>query len=258
MNGGSRRWPLPTIRHGGAGACGEQFSCSVVALGDMGVLAFPSSEDILNQREIMVMHPLFLSIDPYLIWFYRITGYSFADFLIGTFLLASMALIVGEFTISLTFLAVRRHVQKTTDEVVHYQNLSVEALAARDKQAYLASNKLANDAFGKSFFMQIALSASMLWPVFFALGWMQQRFGEVEFRILFTDYYVGPICVFIPLYATVYLIFKKIKYKLPYFKRIQSILEAYNNQTKRMKSIEDVIPQREAIGRGSAPKGNAK
>ena len=142
-------------------------------------------------------------------------------------MLAFIALIVGELTISWAFLLSRKYIEKISSEVTRYQNLSEEALAAGDKTAYVASNKLANDAFGRSFFMQIALSAAFLWPIFFALDWMGHRFAEIEFRILFTDYSVGYICIFITLYAAAYMIFKRIKYKLPYFRNIGAILNNY-------------------------------
>jgi hypothetical protein len=190
------------------------------------------------------MHEFFLAIDPCLIWCYRISGYAFVDFFIGTFVLAFVARVVGEFTISILFLINRKHLDRITGEVVRYQNLSVDALAARDKETYSAANKLANDAFGKSFFMQIALSAGALWPIFLALAWMQQRFSEVEFPLLFTDWSVGYLCVFIIMYASAYLIFKRIKYKLPYFRRIKDILDLYDTRSREMKSLEDIIPTR--------------
>ncbi len=186
----------------------------------------------------MHMNPVYMIIDPYLIFFYRITGHSFLDFLIGTFALACMALILGELTISWVFLISRKYIDKITNEMTRYRNLSEDALAAGDKRAYRASNKLANDAFGKSFFMQIALSAAFLWPIFFALDWMGRRFAEIEFRILFTDYSVGYICVFITLYAAAYMIFKKIKYKLPYFRNIGAILDNYK-PTVRNRLVSD-------------------
>ena len=173
------------------------------------------------------MNSVYTLIDSCLIFFYRITGYALLDFLIGTFVLAFISLIVGELTISWAFLLSRKYIDKITSEVTRYQNLSEQALAAGDKTAYVASNKLANDAFGRSFFMQIALSAAFLWPIFFALDWMGRRFAEIEFRILFTDYSVGYICVFITLYAAAYMMFKKIKYKLPYFRNIGAILNNY-------------------------------
>jgi hypothetical protein len=188
-----------------------------------------------------LMAPFYQYLDPHLIWLYRVTGYTFADFLLGTFVLALVSVIIGEFSISLIFLINRKNIDKQTDEIVRYQNLSIDALAARDKEAYHASNKMANDAFGKSFFMQIAMSAAFLWPIFFALSWMQSRFDEVEFRILFTDYSVGFICVFAALYAAAYLIFKRIKHKIPYFRRINNILESYRKRSLGMKTLADIV-----------------
>jgi len=181
-------------------------------------------------------------VDPYIIWFYRLSGYTFADFLFGTFVLAWIALLVGEFTISAVFLAARQRIDASTHEARHYQDLSAEALSAGNKEAYDAANKLANDAFGRSFFMQIALSAAFLWPVFVALAWMNQRFADVEFPLLFTDLSLGCVGVFIVHYAAAYLIFKRIKYKLPYFKRIKSILDSYGSGTGETKSFADVLP----------------
>jgi hypothetical protein len=190
----------------------------------------------------MELYQLYLALDSFLIAFYRITGYAFVDFLMGTFVLAALALIIGEFTISVLFLINRKHIDKTTAEVARFQNLSVEALAAGDKQAYQAANKLANEAFGKSFFLQIALSAGSLWPIFFALAWMQERFSDVEFRLLFTDWHVGYICVFVLMYASAYLLFKRIKHKLPYFRNIKRILDVYDTRAKEMKTLQTIVP----------------
>ena len=185
-------------------------------------------------------------LDPFLIWFFRITGYSFVDFLIGTYVLALIAIVVGEFTISIIYLVNRRAIGTTNDEVVRYQNLSVDAIEAGDKTAYKASNKLANDAFGRTFFTQIAMSAGFLWPIPFALGWMQARFSEVEFRIIFTDWTVGYAFVFFPLCVLAYLSFKRIKYRIPYFRGIKARLDADASRHKNMRSFADLLPNRKA------------
>jgi hypothetical protein len=190
----------------------------------------------------MFFDPYYAYIDPLIIWSYRITGHPFIDFLIGTFFLGLCAVAIGEFTISLAFLANRKTIEKNTDDVVHYQNLSVDALEARNKGAYKAANKLGNDAFGKTFFAQIALSTAFLWPAPFALGWMQYRFSEVEFRVIFTDHMVGYPFVFFPLYVAAYLVFKRFKYKLPYFRRIKEILDSTQNRYRKMRSFSELLP----------------
>jgi len=190
----------------------------------------------------MEMHPLWILVDPYIIWFYRLTGYAFADFLLGTFVLAWIALLAGEFTISVVFMAARQRIDASTYDARRYQDLSAAALSSGNKEAYRAANKLANDAFGRSFFMQIALSAAFLWPVFVALAWMNERFAELEFPLLFTDYALGCVGVFIVLYAAARLIFTKIKYKLPYFRWMKTILDSYERGPGEAKSFADVAP----------------
>ncbi len=170
-------------------------------------------------------------IDPYVIWFYRLTGHAFPDFLIGTFVLASMTLVLGEFCISVVFLVCRKHIDSTTAEMLHYQRLSESARLAGDQDAYEASNNLANDAFGRTFFMQIGFSAAFLWPVFFALTWMGSRFAHLEFPILFTGFSVTYVCVFIALYIGAYLGFKRVKSRLPYFRTIKQMLDSAGRHT---------------------------
>uniref|UniRef100_A0A7C4AR55 DUF106 domain-containing protein n=1 Tax=Desulfomonile tiedjei TaxID=2358 RepID=A0A7C4AR55_9BACT len=183
---------------------------------------------------------MYLVIDPWLIWFYRITGYAFVDFLLGTFVLAWIALLLGEMTISVSFLLVRRKIELVNQQMGKYQTMSMEALQAGDQQAYKAANKLANDAFGRSFFMQIALSAAFLWPIFFALEWMSLRFSDVEFEMLFSNRSMGFTGVFIVMYALAYIIFKRIKYRLPYFRRIKAILDSYKEYDFRQEAENSI------------------
>jgi hypothetical protein len=189
----------------------------------------------------MSMHPIFLWVDPYLIRLYRLTGYAPADFIIGTFVLALMAVIIGEITISLAYLLARKRIEQVTDETVKYQNLSVEALRAGNKEAYQAANTLANDAFGHSFFMQIALSAAFLWPICFALAWMSHRFGELEFPVPYLHFSLGYIAVFLFLFVAAYFVFKPVKYRIPYFRRIKALLDASGRAAKEMKSFAELL-----------------
>lgn len=183
-------------------------------------------------------------IDPFLIPMYRFTGDAFLDFLLGTWLLASITLLIGEFTLSVAYLANRKSIQQTTHSVMRYQNISVDAIEARDKASYKAANKMANDAFGKSFFQQIALSTGFLWPIPFALGWMHYRFADVNFRILFTEVTVGYPVAFFSLFALSYLGFKRIKYHLPYFRRIGRLLDAAQQRQANMRTWDDLFAGR--------------
>jgi hypothetical protein len=186
------------------------------------------------------MPAFFRLVDPILIWFYRLTGSAWVDFFLGTLVLAFIAVIIGEFSISAIFLATRKHIDRSAEEAIKFQNMSVDALAHGDKPAYTAANKLANDAFGKTFFQQIALSAAFLWPIPFALAWMQYRFLEVDFPIPLTGFSVSYIAVFVPIYVVAYFLFKRVKYRLPFFRRLKVILDSYDTQARKMKSLADL------------------
>jgi len=176
----------------------------------------------------MEMHPFFRFLDPCLIWFYRLTGSAQVDFVIGTLVLAFLAVIMGEYAISLVFLAGRKNLDRLNREAVRYRDLTMDALKVGDKPAYKAANQMANEAFGKVFFLQIALSAARLWPVPLALAWMQYRFHGVEFPLGVIPYSLGFVGVFLLLYVVAYFLFKRVKYHLPYLRRIKEILDAYD------------------------------
>ncbi len=161
----------------------------------------------------MEMHPLFLFLDPFLIRFYRLTGRAEVDFFLGTLAVALLTLMVGEFTSWLASLAVRRRFGEVTEEAKKYHELSLEALKAGNRPAYEAANTLANEVFSKSFFMQITLSATFFWPVFFALAWMQYRFLNVDFPLPFSGLSLGYIGIFILLYIPAVILCKRLKHK---------------------------------------------
>ncbi len=158
-------------------------------------------------------------------------------------MLCFFAVLIGEFCVSLAFLAARKKIDKTSKEVVHYQNLSMKAIASGDKASYKAANRMANDAFGKSFFLQISLSGAYLWPAFFAIAWMQPRFGDVEFQTPFEGLSLGYLFFFIIIYIVVCVIFRKIKYRLPYFRNIKAILDTYEKSVTQLKTPADYIEE---------------
>jgi hypothetical protein len=164
------------------------------------------------------MQPLIQFIDQYLIMFYRLTGNAEVDFVIGTFVLACISLLIGEFTVLMAFRFTRNHIGEKTAEAEKYQNLSMDALKAGNKEAYLAANKLAKDAFGHTFFQQVALSSAFLWPVFFALAWMQHRFLEVEVPLPLLPISLGFIGVFIIIYVATFILFRQVKRRLTVFR----------------------------------------
>ncbi len=185
----------------------------------------------------MEMHPLFLPLDPYLIWCYRLTGQAGWNFLIGTMMMAVLALLAGELTSFLASLLVRRHYEQIAGEAKKYQDLAMEALRAGDRPAYEAANKLANEFFSKSFYLQLASSAAFFWPVAFVLAWMQYRFLGLEFPLPYVGFSLGFIGVFIILYAAAYFLLKLVKRKLPYSRRIKRPREVYDQPVKGLKNV---------------------
>jgi hypothetical protein len=191
----------------------------------------------------MEMHPVYLWLDPYLIWFYRLSDSAEVNFLLGILALAVLCLLVGEFTSFLALLIVRRHFEQVSGEARRYQDLSMEALKAGDRPAYEGANKLANEAFGKSFYSQVALSATFVWPIFFALGWMQYRFLDLTFPLPFIGFSLGYIGVFILLYIAAYFIFKPVKRRLPYYRRIRELKDASVRSARDRKNFgEPLLP----------------
>ena len=188
-----------------------------------------------------------VGIDGILIQFYRFTGLTFLDYLLGTFILALISVILGELTISLALRYNKHHVDHITDNMVKMNNLSIMALRSRDKKSYKACNDGANDAFGRYFFNIIAYSASSLWPAFFALAWMQIRFSEVEFPLPYPLKSIVPSIGYFPTFLLCYILarilFKKVRRYLPYFGRVQKMLDAAENaKSERMMSFADLMP----------------
>ena len=178
---------------------------------------------------------LTLKADSFFIIFYRITGYSLLDYFIGTMVLAFICVIVGELSVSLAIRFNNRYLDAMTREMKEKEMLSLEARKAGDQAGYKSLNKAATDIWGKHFFTMVAYSAGILWPLPFALGWMQTRFADVEFNLAFPlslifGKSVGYIFTFIPIYILCRIFFKYMRPYLPYFKGVQKILN--NTATK--------------------------
>lgn len=176
------------------------------------------SFDRLNYLFDPIFIPLFrLPLDP-------VTAYC-----VGMVLLVLLCTVVGELSLAGVYFLNRKHFAKVNGEMIRQHNLSVKAIRQKDKASYKACNSLANDAFGQNFFSHIALFASSLWPVPFALGWMAFRFSEITFQLPFTipavGGEVGNNFFFIPMYVLCRVAFAKSKPHLPVFKQIQKAIK---------------------------------
>jgi len=169
-------------------------------------------------------------LDEFLIFWYRIPENPWAGFCLGTFALSFFCVLAGEFTLSIGYLVNRRKIAADSEDMVAMHNLSVRALEVGDESGYKACNKVANEAFGRAFFMQIAMAAATLWPVPWALHWMGKRFASVDFPLPVSVPVIGDhvsyAFMFLLFYILARIVFKSIRHKLPYFGRFHRNLTA--------------------------------
>ena len=191
-------------------------------------------------------------MDYWLMPFYRWPDAPIVGFLVGTFVLASACVILGDLTFNLVVRADRKKITSTTAETVRLNNLSIEALQAGEGESYRACNKLANEAFGRMFFLQVALSTASLWPIPFALAWMQYRFVEVEFPLPFISASMGYIGPFLMIYILARIGFGRIRPKLPFFRGAKNIFMGLQTEAGRMKSWRSVFKAPEKAKQGGS------
>ncbi|MBW1785469.1 MAG: hypothetical protein JRK53_02445 [Deltaproteobacteria bacterium] len=155
------------------------------------------------------------AIDAFLIAPYRWPADPVVGWWVGTILLALWAVLAGDATLALAYRVNRFRVREVEQEMMARHHQSINALKAGDKSAYKAINKLANDAFGESFFLRLAMACAALWPAAMALAWLQSRFSHIRFPLPFNvplaGKHVGYAFVFIPLYILVRIVFGKAK-----------------------------------------------
>ena len=189
-------------------------------------------------------YAIYNAIDAFLISFYRVTDIPILGYYFGTAGLSLICVIVGQMTYCWAYRRNYRFFNSDNREMVHMHNLSIKALGNKNKGAYKSCNKQANDAFGKYFFAQVAIGISSLWPVPFALGWMQTRFAEVDFALPIPlpgfGSSVGFLFTFFPIYVLTYLLFGKIKHKIPYFSSFERWQKASHLEAEEMMSFSDL------------------
>ena len=170
-----------------------------------------------------VFNSIYRVIDTLLVAPYRWPGDPVVGWWLGTTLLALWAVILGDITTAIALWANRRRMEEADQEMVDRHHQSINALKAGDKESYKAINKLANEAFGNTFFLRLAMACASLWPAACALGWLQTRFSHVRFPLPFTIPAladgVGYAFIFIPLYILVRILFGRIKARIKLFRR---------------------------------------
>ena len=185
--------------------------------------------------------------DTALIFFFRLSANPMLGYLIGIAVLGLLCAVIGDLTITLAFRLNGAFFRRDNQELVRMQNRSLLALKARDKESYQACNEVANESFGKVFFSQMALGASSLWPVPFALQWLNGRFADVAFLLpmpLGERTSVGYAFTFIPMYILMRILFGKIRTRLPGYRRLTLWQDTGGDETEAMLSVDEVFPER--------------
>jgi len=124
-----------------------------------------------------------LKIDPVLIAPYRFFSSPMVGWWIGTSILALWAILLGELTMVAAYRFNRHAMNKSSERALYYHEQSLKAKQAKDEKSYKMINKLANEAYGKSFFLSMAMGMGSLWPAFFAAAWLNERFGDIVFAL---------------------------------------------------------------------------
>ena len=138
--------------------------------------------------------------DPFLISPYRWLSDPVAGWWLGSAVLCLWCTMLGAATHALVKRLNQAHMQRQLDQMSEGQAKSWEALKSGDKLAYKGFNDQANESFGKSFFMGVAMGSASLWPAFLAMAWLQWRFGAVSVPFPGTRWSMNYAVAFIPMY----------------------------------------------------------
>ena len=131
----------------------------------------------------MIFAEIFFAMDTWLIAPFRWITPAPAGFMLGTAILALECVLAGKLCLALMNLVQRRLRRVYDEEVIRRQDLSMQALAVKNKNAYLAQNHLAQEAYGKSMSLAMGRAGASLWPAVMALAWMKGRFYEAPFPL---------------------------------------------------------------------------
>lgn len=121
--------------------------------------------------------------DPLLIAPYRAVAPAAAGYLLGTTVLALYCVVIGDLSATLVAYFNRGYLTRLRRNMEHHHHLSEKALMMGDKESYKAVNKQGLDAFGYSFSMGAALFCVSIWPMPFALAWLNSRFLEAPLQV---------------------------------------------------------------------------
>ena len=173
-----------------------------------------------------MLEHVFTLLDPWLIAPYRWVTPPEAGFFLGTALLALQCVLLGDAAMLGVMTLNRKRLNELQHEMDHHHHLSEKALQMGDKESYKAVNKQGLDAFGHSFSLGAAIFCVSIWPLPFALGWMQGRFSEASPRLPFHIPFVGDeptyLFYFLLLYIIARVTYKRLLGKTSFYSRLRA------------------------------------
>lgn len=140
----------------------------------------------------------FLCIDAALVAPFRWFDDSGAGFVCGMVALAVGSTLLGRACAAGVDRVQRARRNRQDAAIKRHQDLSFSALAAKDRAAYLAANRLAQEAYGNAMALSAGRAAALIWPACLVLAWASWRFSGVPLPLVGES--AGPAVFFIPLY----------------------------------------------------------
>ena len=151
------------------------------------------------------MTTILLLADPWFITPFRALSSPTAGYLLGVVILALQCIILGDLSATLVTFFNRKYIKKIQGEMDHHHNLSEKALMQGDKESYKAVNRQALDAFGYSFSFGAAIFCVSIWPMPFALAWLNLRFAEAPIELSFSLPLLGSTVHYFPSFLLLYI-----------------------------------------------------
>lgn len=171
-----------------------------------------------------IIHNFLLALDPYIIWTFRLTNQPWIGFFLGCMALNGACILLGDLTSILAKRLNRKFYGAYHEDMAHHHNLSIQALRNADKPSFKAVNKQANDAFGKYFFSQAGAFTLSIWPLPFALAWMDMRFGGLPLALPFAVPGVGENVFypffFLPIYIALRILYGRGMRRILWYQRL--------------------------------------
>jgi hypothetical protein len=184
-------------------------------------------------------------LDPVFIAPYKaalaLSGDALVAFILGTLALVAITTVIGELTMAGVYWLNRRHFASLRRDMITHNNLSLQALAQKDKVSFTACNRLANEFFGRNLFSGFTLFASSLWPAVFALAWMGSRFGAIVVPLWGLE--LRYPALFVPLYVLARIGFGLTKKRIWPFTRITAWISRNEDCGEKLMTISDLLPK---------------